>query len=970
GFALNERETLWNLQIAKQHELQSLTLRNSQQELQQQAQLLAETIAADSWLVELVRQAHELQSNAPADAQSLSAIRNQLYTRLTPRWRNLQGIRPFALFVHLAPTAEVLLRVHKPQWFADFPAAQRPMLLDSLRYGVATAGLATTGDNLSMRAIVPLQVESPAGLLSVGALEVSLNVLSNLQQLDRELDAGVALLLKRQAQAPGSSGEALRAPATERNHWYLAGYSQAQVQRWQAQHRLPDPEAGNTFKLLDDQGRTYLLNQVYLNGYQADPASTGSPLLALTWRDITALYNLHQRDNRWQVVKWLLAWLAAEMLLLLLLQATRHSSQQVMRRHHSELQSKHQQTEESRQLLALITQTQAAYINADNQREAFDTLLGRILEVSASQFGFVGEIRHDEAGAPFLRTFAISNIAWDKDSRAFYDAHAPQGLEFRNLDSLFGQVIRSGQALISNDPANHPNRAGLPPGHPPLLAFAGLPIHANGELRGMLGLANRAGGYDEQFAAQLQPLLTTLERNLTYWSGVVDAHLNARGQAVQDMGRSAPMNFAALDMLRRAENGQTPAPEAYKVGQRWLVYSAAPLRLSEGEPLHGTLLLAVDLERLLASLPVMPAEIGQIQLIQQFNNTAAQVLAQRGDAQGTAQAFSTGNPNWTVSFTPGPSLTNPVFSPLLLAIAGLLALAGAIAGLYLLQSSLQRHLRDDVLQLGQMLKELSAGKAVKAFSLSLPALDILAQNLARMPRRATEQTAAPAASAAVANPGVAAMQTPASAMVDPLFQDTDILDIDILDEDQDLLGLDEPTPAPVQAKAPKLPADIFRAYDIRGVVGRTLNAETAYWIGRAIGSQSLAQGEPNIAVGRDGRLSGPELAQQLIQGLLDCGCNVSDVGMVPTPVVYYAGHILTGKSAVMLTGSHNPRDYNGFKIVIAGDTLANEQIQALKARIDNNDLASGVGTVEQVDVLERYFKQIREDIAMAKPHAR
>jgi phosphomannomutase/phosphoglucomutase len=479
---------------------------------------------------------------------------------------------------------------------------------------------------------------------------------------------------------------------------------------------------------------------------------------------------------------------------------------------------------------------------------------------------------------------------------------------------------------------------------------------------------------DTQAAARNPQLLQALqsqdinqiraaERNLSYWHAVVDAHLNARGQAVQDMGRSAPMNFAALDMLRRAENGQTPAPEAYKVGQRWLVYSAAPLRLSEGEPLHGTLLLAVDLERLLATLPVMPAEIGQIQLIQQFNNTAAQVLAQRGQAEGSAQAFSTGNPHWTVSFIPGPSLINSVFSPLLLAIAGLLALAGAIVGLYLVQSSLQRNLRADVLQLGQMLKELSAGKSVKAFSLSLPALDILAQNLARMPRRATEQATAPAASAGARS----AAPTPASAMVDPLFQDTDILDIDILDEDQDLLGLDEPAPAPVQAQPPKLPADIFRAYDIRGVVGRTLNAETAYWIGRAIGSQSLAQGEPNIAVGRDGRLSGPELAQQLIQGLLDCGCHVSDVGMVPTPVVYYAGHILTGKSAVMLTGSHNPADYNGFKIVIAGDTLANEQIQALKARIDNNDLASGVGTVEQVDVLDRYFKQIRDDIAMAKP---
>src|SRR3989338_1855541 len=492
GFALNERETLWNLQIAKQHELQSLTLRNSQQELQQQAQLLAETIAADAWLVELVRQANALQSNQPQDTQSLNAIRNQLSTRLAPRWRNLQGIRPFALYIHMAPKAEVLLRVHEPQWFADFPAAQRPMLLDSLQQSKVSVGLAVDGEKLSMRAIVPLQIDNLEGRLNVGALEVGLDVLGNLQQLDRELEAGVALLLKRSIQAPNDSGEALRATVEGSDYWHLAGFSKEQVQRWQAQQRLPPPEAGNTFRLLDDQGHTYLLNQVRLNDYQPNTGFV-SPLVALARRAINALYNLHQRDKRWLVVKWLLAWLAAEALLLALLQATRHSSQQVMHRHHAELQHKHQQTEESRQLLALITQTQAAYINADNQREAFDTLLGRILEVSASQFGFVGEILHDDADAPFLRTFAISNIAWDAQSRAFYAAHAPQGLEFRNLDTLFGQVIRSGQALISNDPSNHPQSAGLPPGHPPLLAFAGLPIHANGELLGMLGLANPAG---------------------------------------------------------------------------------------------------------------------------------------------------------------------------------------------------------------------------------------------------------------------------------------------------------------------------------------------------------------------------------------------------------------------------------------------------------------------------------------------
>jgi phosphomannomutase / phosphoglucomutase len=284
----------------------------------------------------------------------------------------------------------------------------------------------------------------------------------------------------------------------------------------------------------------------------------------------------------------------------------------------------------------------------------------------------------------------------------------------------------------------------------------------------------------------------------------------------------------------------------------------------------------------------------------------------------------------------------------------------------LLQGAQQRRLLGDVQQLGQMLKELSAGKAVKAFSLSLPALDSLAQSLARLPRRSNDSAGSATGNGTAAAPAAQPASKPAE-LVNPLFQDTDILDIDILDEDQDLLGLEQTSAMTISQSAPTLPADIFRAYDIRGVVGDSLTAEYAYWIGRAVGSQSLAQGEPNVIVGRDGRLSGPELLQQLVQGLLDCGCQVTDVGMVPTPVVYFAANVLEGRSAVMLTGSHNPPDYNGFKIVIAGDTLANEQIQALKARIDNNDLASGVGSVQQVDVLERYFKTIRDDIALAKP---
>lgn len=487
-------------------------------------------------------------------------------------------------------------------------------------------------------------------------------------------------------------------------------------------------------------------------------------------------------------------------------------------------------------------------------------------------------------------------------------------------------------------------------------------------LRQLQADTQTAAGNPELLLALQQgasPQIGSAERRLRYWGGVVDVHLNRRGEAAQNPNRAAPMNFAGLDLLRRVEAGQQPPAEAYRVGQRWLVYSAVALRPGDNQPAQGTLLLAVDLQRLLAALPPLPAEYGQLQLVQQFAGTPEQILLQRGQAgEGSPLVFPTGNPHWKLTFSAGPGLSDASPSPLLLALAALIALGGALIGLVLVQGAQQRRVSNDARQLGQMLKEIAAGKRVKPFSLSVPALDGLAQALARLPQRSAAE--ADSAKAVVAPPAVQPPVRP-DELVNPLFQDTDILDIDILDEDQDLLGLEQSPPMSNTPSIPQLPADIFRAYDIRGVVGDTLTAEYAYWIGRAVGSQSLAQGEPRVIVGRDGRLSGPELLQQLVQGLLDCGCEVTDIGMVPTPVVYFAANVLEGRSAVMLTGSHNPPDYNGFKIVIAGDTLAGEQIQALKARLDNNDLASGVGSVQQVDVLGRYFKTIRDDIALAKP---
>ncbi|MGB4072704.1 PAS domain S-box protein [Pseudomonas sp.] len=495
GVALKERDTLWQLQIAKQHELQNLALQSSQLGLQDQAQLLAQTIAADSWLVELVRQAHALQTTASPDHKALDAIRKQLFTRLAPRWRNLQGSHPFTLYVHLAPSAEVLLRVHQPERYADQPAAQRSLLLDALRDASDKVGLGMGDEGLGMHAITPLQVESSNGPLSIGALEVSLDVLSDLQQLDRELDAGVALLLPRTAPLSPNPGESAQ-------RWYLEGFSRTQIQRWHTQHLLPAPDAGDTLKLLQADGRTYLLNQLVLPGYSQAAAATPRPAaIALTWRDISELYLHHQTEKRWLIAKWLLAWIAAEALLLLLLLATRHSSQTLIYRHHRELLDKHQQSEQSRRLLAVISQAQAAYINAHNQREAFDALLGHILELTASQFGFIGEVLHDARGAPSLRAYAISASAWDYTRGK--PAGAPQDLHSADLDSLLEQALRSPGPLLNN-------ALSVPTDALALQAFAGLPVHADGQRVGLLGLANRPGGYDPAFVEFLQPLLATL----------------------------------------------------------------------------------------------------------------------------------------------------------------------------------------------------------------------------------------------------------------------------------------------------------------------------------------------------------------------------------------------------------------------------------------------------------------------------
>jgi phosphomannomutase len=165
----------------------------------------------------------------------------------------------------------------------------------------------------------------------------------------------------------------------------------------------------------------------------------------------------------------------------------------------------------------------------------------------------------------------------------------------------------------------------------------------------------------------------------------------------------------------------------------------------------------------------------------------------------------------------------------------------------------------------------------------------------------------------------------------------------------------------------QLAASIFKAYDIRGIVPSSLNEAVAEGLGRAFGTIARQEGESTVAVGRDGRLSGPALSAALIRGLVASGVEVIDVGMVTTPILYFAAHTLC-QSGIQITGSHNPRDYNGFKMIMGGRAIYGEEIQALRQMIEAETwvLAEG-GRVRQADVLPAYRERIVADVKLARP---
>jgi PAS domain S-box-containing protein len=194
----------------------------------------------------------------------------------------------------------------------------------------------------------------------------------------------------------------------------------------------------------------------------------------------------------------------------------------------------------SNELLRALGKAQQQYIQTADPGAVFNTLLEDLLSLTDSEYGFIGEVLLDRQGR-YLKTHAITNIAWNEETRDFYEQNAPTGMVFRNLDTLFGAVMRDGETVIANSPSTDPRRGGLPEGHPDLNAFLGLPFFLGNEMIGMVGIANRPGGYDEALIRELEPFLATC-------TSVVSAFRTA-SQLLRSEHRTGAIMDASIDAV-------------------------------------------------------------------------------------------------------------------------------------------------------------------------------------------------------------------------------------------------------------------------------------------------------------------------------------------------------------------------------------------------------------------------------------
>lgn len=479
-------------------------------------------------------------------------------------------------------------------------------------------------------------------------------------------------------------------------------------------------------------------------------------------------------------------------------------------------------------------------------------------------------------------------------------------------------------------------------------------------------LAARLGLWLRAEQARLQSLAETELADAAYALGepgelaaafpdAIRVEVVAAGLRTPRLDSEPPIGYALLEMMRQAEKEhRAPPAEVHLPGQPGAHANLLQPVIRDGDVVaHLVVTYPVARLRELLQIPGGQAALQQ------------QGVTLLGNWNSAASAAGVSGSRWQVGFVPQAgeaAATSAVvrYAPLMTAAFAALLLLG-------LAAFIVRALRRDSRLVETLLLDAEMGRLAPDYAPSLrelgPMLERLRNHLqswqpTERGESATPEPVAPypAADAIVVEDVVSEQPPPTPAAEEPPPVEEPALEF---------VQLQEGSPEPTQP--PRIPPSILRAYDVRGIVGDTLTAEIVHLLARAIGTEAAQAGQQQVVVARDGRLSSDELAQALVDGLLASGRDVINIGQVPTPVMNFAVHHLGTGAGVMVTGSHNPREYNGLKIVIGGRTLSGEAIQALGRRAEAGDFIEGSGTVIEQDVREAYIERIVTDATLQRP---
>jgi len=468
--------------------------------------------------------------------------------------------------------------------------------------------------------------------------------------------------------------------------------------------------------------------------------------------------------------------------------------------------------------------------------------------------------------------------------------------------------------------------------------------------------------------------LRAREESLRYvFPTAINVQLLPPGLDQVDMESSPPLSYAAIAQMRLAEAGTREPPMEVHLFNTPQQHINIVRRIMDpaGSGVVGHIMLSLSNDVLQGILDDLQELHGYIELQQAGSKGVPILVATHGDRNYRSGEPVTVMPiagsRWQIAYWPAVSTLAYLgdIGRWVLAALGvaLLLLALLVIGMF---RKVNNALHVDEVSMVTLLKDFRAGHARREYPSGLAELRDTLQFMTQLANAHTPRRIEPTDSEPADTPPEAVEPAEETAPVHD-YEAGVAADFGSVLRSDNLIVEEETYDIQAHEEIGGIDPSIFRAYDIRGIVDRTLTAQAVELVGRAIGSEALQRGRNTVVVGRDGRLSGPILASALIRGIISTGCDVKDVGRVPTPVLYFATYYLDTQTGVIVTGSHNPPDYNGLKIVIDGETLSGESIQALRERIETSRFISGQGKVEIVDIVPDYMERIRSDIKLERP---